>query len=311
MTNLDDLLDTELGTSQWEEQEIEEDSPTEPEKIEVVELGEGETDPRLKLLSHSSRTTLHKCPRKYQLYRLSSQEISMESLKETEQGVTFAYGTAVGVGVASVLEGKSEDQIYLDTFLAWDTDLLDETPRQKKSFWTCMYAIQKFIALRENGFLDEYELVTYQGKPAVELSFQILMPDGYRYRGYLDAVLQHKESGAVIVLECKTSSGTAQSASYKNSGQALGYSVVLDILFPKLSSYSVLYLVYETKSYQYVELPFTKSLLQRALWLCLWLLHLDGIRGLWFLLDLAYFLCLTVLVLGQSLYVTFYICSVD
>jgi len=237
------------------------------EAITLVELPDGVIDPRLQLLSHSSRTTLHKCPRKYQLYRLSSEQISLRGDKEVEQGVTFAYGSAVGVGVQSTLEDKTEDQIILDTFLEWDVDLLDENPRQKKSFWLALFAVQKFIDLRSNGFLEEYELVYYKGKPAVELSFQIILPNGYKYRGFVDAVLKHKVSGRVMVLECKTSSGTANSAMYKNSGQALGYSVVLDILFPDLSSYEVLYLVYETKSYEYKELPFEKSLLQRALWL--------------------------------------------
>ena len=235
--------------------------------INIIELAEGETDPRLKLISHSSRTTLHKCPRKYQLYRLSSKQLLLEDEKEVQQGVTFAYGTAVGVGVQSTLEDKSEDEIYLDTFLSWDVDLLDDNPRQKKSFWLALFAVKKFIALRAKGFLDSYELVVYNGKPAVELAFQILLPNGFKYRGFVDAVLRHKITGEIMVLECKTSSGTANSAMYKNSGQALGYSVVLDILFPELSSYIVLYLVYETKSLEYVELPFEKSLLQRALWL--------------------------------------------
>ena len=43
----------------------------------IVELAEGETDPRLKLLSHSSRVLLHTCPRKYQLYRLSATETAL------------------------------------------------------------------------------------------------------------------------------------------------------------------------------------------------------------------------------------------
>jgi len=235
--------------------------------ITLVELAPGEIDPRLKLISHSSRTNLHKCPRKYQLYRLSSEKILMANEKEIEQDVTFAYGSAVGVGVQSVLEGKTEDQVYMDTFLEWDADLLDYNDKQKKSFWLCMFAVQKFINLRDDGFLDEYELVYYQGKPAVELSFIITLPNGFKYRGFVDGVLKHKVTGEIMVLECKTSSGTANPAYFKNSGQALGYSVVLDILFPQLSSYIVLYLVYETKSYEYVELPFKKSLLQRALWL--------------------------------------------
>lgn len=238
-----------------------------PELIEIVELAPDQIDPRLKLLSHSSRTTLHKCPRKYQLYRLSSEQIALEETKGIEQGVTFAYGSAVGVGIQSVMEGKSEVQVTIDTFLEWDVDLLDETPRQKKSFWLALFAVQKFMGLREKGFLDEYELVYYNDKPAVELSFNISLPNGFYYRGFLDAVLQHKQSKEVLVLENKTSSGTANSAMFKNSGQALGYSVILDILFPNLSSYSVLYLVYETRSMEYKELPYEKSLLQRALWL--------------------------------------------
>ena len=233
----------------------------------IVNLAPDQIDPRLKLLSHSSRTTLHKCPRKYQLYRLSAEQISLDSVKDMEQGLTFAYGTVVGLGMQSCLEGKTEDQIYLEIFLEWDVDLLDENSRQKKSFWLALFAVQKFISLRAAGFLDSYSLVYYKNKPAVELSFQVLLPDGYRYRGFVDAVLEHKQTGEIMVLEAKTSSGTANSAHYKNSGQALGYSVVLDILFPHLSSYTVLYLVYETKSYEYKELPFTKSLLQRALWL--------------------------------------------
>jgi PD-(D/E)XK nuclease superfamily len=235
------------------------------ELLEVVQLGEGEIDPRIKLLSHSSRTMLHSCPRKFQLYRLQSAE---NPAIDSNRGITFAYGTAVGVGVQSTLQSRSESQVILDTFLAWDIDLLAANPKQHKSFWLAIYAVQKFVDLAARGYLKDYELVYLpSGKPAVELSFQIHLPDGFKYRGFVDAVLRHKVTGEILVLECKTSSGTANSATFKNSGQALGYSVVLDLLYPTLSSYRVLYVVYETKSYQYVELPFEKSLLQRALWL--------------------------------------------
>ncbi|PHQ81752.1 MAG: hypothetical protein COB66_01385 [Coxiella sp. (in: Bacteria)] len=277
--DMDDFLDAELdGLVPLEDYaDTSEDLPEEGEQelIQVITLEPGEIDPRLKLLSHSSRTTLHKCPRKYQLYRLSSDETPLEELAQIGQNVTFAYGTAVGVGVQSTLEGKTPTQIFMDTFLSWDTDLLDDNPKQKKSFWLAMFAVQKFIALRENGFLDEYELVYYPDPaeptgpllPAVELAFVINFSNGFAYRGFVDAVLRHKDTGEIMVLEAKTSSAIANPATFKNSGQALGYSVILDLLFPELSSYVVLYLVYETKSYEYKELPFQKSLLQRALWL--------------------------------------------
>ena len=264
---LDEIIVTESATVDAEVLDLELDLLSESVQSPIVQLAEGEIDPRLKLLSHSSRTTLHKCPRKYQLYRLASEVVSLAAEKEVEQGVTFAYGSAVGIGIQSTLEGKSENQIYIDMLLEWDVDLLDTNPRQKKSFWEAMFAVQRFHALQSTGYLEDFELVYYQDKPAVELSFRIHLPDGFKYRGYVDVVLRHKDTGEILVLELKTSSGTANSTMYKNSGQALGYSVVLDKLFPDMSSYKVLYLVYETRARAYTEFYCEKSLLQRALWL--------------------------------------------
>lgn len=266
---LDQIIIFDESTVQAEAEAMAADFLDQPikESSPLVTLADGQIDPRLKLFSHSSRTTLHKCPRKYQLYRLSSETVALEAEKEVEQGVTFAYGKAVGVGIQSVFEGKTEDKVVLDMFLEWDVDLLDENTRQKKSFWEAMFAVQRFVLLQGAGYLDDYELVYYEGKPAVELSFQIILPNGYKYRGYVDGVLRHKGTGKILVLECKTSSGTANPTMFKNSGQALGYSIVLDILFPDMSDYDVLYLVYETRSRDFVEFFFTKSLLQKALWL--------------------------------------------
>ena len=237
------------------------------DEIKIINLDDEEIDPRLKLLSHSSRTTLHQCPRKYQLYRLSSNKIDPSEEQNIKSSVTLAFGQAVGTGVQSVFENKSEEQIFLDVFLAWDTDLLDELPRDNKSFWSALFFTKQFMAMREAGFLDDYELVYYNDKPAVELGFKVDLPNGFSYRGFVDVVLRHKVTGEVMVVELKTTKFTANPAMYQNSGQGLGYSVVLDILFPDLSSYTVLYLVCETKSKEFKELPFKKSLLQRALWL--------------------------------------------
>jgi hypothetical protein len=224
------------------------------------------TDPRLKLLSHSSRLTLHSCPRKYELYRLNSKEIDFDD--GGAQRTTFDFGTAVGIGVQDCLEGKSEDQAIFNMAMAWEGDLLNENAKQKKSFWRAVVALRRFYSIREQGYLEDYELVYYQGKPAVELSFRITLPDGYKYRGYVDAVLRHKETGAILVLECKTTSVKEPNpANFRNSGQAIGYSVVLDAIFPELNTYTVLYLVYSTSSTEYIEFQFDKNLYQRALWL--------------------------------------------
>ena len=222
-------------------------------------------DPRLLNLSYSSLLTAHSCPRKFELDRLGSISESSESLSES---ITFSYGQIVGLGIQLALERKTYDDIIWQMFLGWKPELFADNPKQNKSFAAAVFAIDKFLNLLSEGYLDGYSLVTYNGKPASELSFLITLPNNYKYRGFVDAVLQHDTTGEVVVLECKTSSAQALNpATYKNSAQAIGYSIVLDAIFPELSSYRVLYLVYSTKQLQYDQLEFTKSYVQRARWI--------------------------------------------
>lgn len=231
------------------------------------------TDPRLLNLSYSSLLTAHSCPRKFELDRLGSVRETSESESES---ITFSYGHVVGLGIQCSLEDDSFDQILWKMFLSWKADLFAENIKQAKSFAHAVYAIQKFHSLRQSGYLNEYELVYHLGLPACELSFIIDLPNNFKYRGFVDAVLRSKLTGKVIVLECKTSSATTVNpATYKNSAQAIGYSIVLDSLFPNLSSYEVLYLIYSTKELQYEQLPFTKSYVQRARWIRELLLDVD------------------------------------
>lgn len=224
-------------------------------------------DARILNLSYSSLLTLHQCPRKFQLYRCSAQ--SELTIQETElESITLLYGTVVGNGVQFALQGLSEDEIIWRSFLSWNQDLFARDHKRNKDFWQAITAIQKFIYQVRNEALADYELVYFDGKPAIELSFLIELPGGFKYRGFVDAVLQHKYTGEILVLEHKTTGARAfNSAQYKNSAQAIGYSIVLDHIFPGLSSYSVLYAVYMTQLEEYVSVPFTKTLLQRALWL--------------------------------------------
>ena len=249
------------------------DSLEAPKEEIVINLPEGEIDPRIKLLSHSSRGTLNKCPRKFQLYRLSAVENDADELSSLNQQITYDYGTIVGIGIQGILQHLSMDEIVMEMFLNWSVDLLDRNPKHKKSFPEALLAVTQFKNLAESGYLEEYELLYYTGedgtkKPAIEMSFKIDLPGGFSYRGYIDGVLKHKITGAIVVLEDKTTSfRNIAPAMYKNSGQALGYSVILDKLFPGLSSYTVLYLVYSSTAKEYTELPFEKSAQQRALWL--------------------------------------------
>lgn len=245
------------------------DDPIEAQMIRNGELLPADGfDPRLKLMSYSSNLLLHKCPRKYQLYKLKATEDPEDPAAAMNQNVTFAYGHVVGDGIQHVMLGLSEEEIIWKLYLGWHANLMDQNEKQKKSFWLAVVAIQRMISLRASGFLEEYELLWYKGKPCIELSFRIHLPDGFKYRGSVDAVLRHKITGKILVLEAKTDSGsTLYATKYKNSSQAVGYSVVLDVIAPEISSYEVLYLVYLTKEMAYEQLKFTKTYLQRATWI--------------------------------------------
>lgn len=234
------------------------------------------TDIRLKQTSYSSLLDLHSCPRKYQLNRLKS--IETGSFDEFQQ-LTFDTGHAVGAGIAEVFMGLSEDEIIWRMFLNWKSDLLAYNPKQNKSFFLSVIAMQKLLEMRKQGFLSDWEVVTYNGKPAAELSFIIHFPDGYVYRGFVDVVLRNKKTSKIMVLECKTSSAYELSAAmYKNSAQAIGYSVVLDSILPEISTYEVMYLVYRTKHMIYEPLSFPKSYLARALWIKELLMDMEIIK---------------------------------
>ena len=229
---------------------------------------ETEIDPRLKKLSYSSQVTLHKCPKKYQLYKCGAES-------EDTSSVTFAFGHAVGEGIQSLTLGLSLEETVWRMFLAWDYDLLGEEDKAKKSFWYAVYAIIKFQDIGPQ-LLRGYEVAlipsTATGKlvPATELSFVINLPSGFTYIGYVDLVLRHKETGKLLVLEVKsTKFREVSEASYKNSAQAIGYSVVLDAIESAhgANDYRVMYLVYKSSVMEFEPLIFPKTFTQRALWI--------------------------------------------
>jgi hypothetical protein len=252
------------------------DATTESSGEPWVEPGyEGSIDYRIRQLSYSSNLLLHACPRKFQLYKLGAGS----SVPSPRSQITFAFGHVVGQGIQDTLVGLSPEQVIWRMFLAWDTDLFGSDDKANKSFWSAIIAVKKFSSLKDAGVLKDYELVYYKDKPAVELSFSIVFPDGFRYRGFVDAVLRHRITGKILVLECKTTKSRALNPNkYRNSAQGIGYSIVLDSLFPEWSSYEVLYWVYQSTIGEYTPLPFNKSFLQRALWIRELLLDIETIK---------------------------------
>lgn len=225
-------------------------------------------DKRLQMLSYSGLLELHRCPRSFQLSKLNSISNELDPVAEITQSVTFAFGHAVGTGIQLILEGLTLEETIFKTMLAWPCDPLDIDEKRKKSLWHAIAAIEIFHTYRNTGPLRDYELVSYNGKLATEFSFYVHLPGDYKLRGFVDAVLRHKETGEVLVLENKTTwFSEVHASTYKNSSQAIGYSIILDKIFPDISSYRVLYLVYKSSTGEFEPLEFQKSYLARAQWL--------------------------------------------
>jgi len=241
----------------------------------------GIVDSRLKDLSYSSANTLHECPKKFQLYRLKTHTTE----DSVFQNISNSFGHSCGLAAQLIFQEHpwTLQEILWQQFLHWPKELpiieAEDVKARKGFIYANLYAAKLWHA-RRNGLLCDWVIDDYNGKPAVELSFQILLPDGFRYRGSVDAVLRNRITGAIGVLEHKTTKyKVIDPAQYKNSAQAVGYSIVLDHLYPDVSSYEVLYLVYSSTEMEIVPLDFTKSLAQRAEWLQDILFDIDNIRA--------------------------------
>lgn len=203
---------------------------------------------------------MHGCPKQFQLDKLGARGPKFSS-------VTFAFGHAVGAGIQTLLAGGHREQAIWAAFLKWDVALADELEKAKKSFYWTVHAIDKFIPYAQN-ILNEWEVAYFNGKPAIELSFKLLLPNGFIYRAHIDIVLRHKLSGKFMVVELKTTGmSSVHPATFGNSAQALSYSLVLDKISEGESMYDVLYLVYKSKEQEVEPLNFTKNNLDKAKWI--------------------------------------------
>lgn len=214
-------------------------------------------------LSYSSLETLNVCERKFQIEKLLVNDFQKEESAHT------LFGKAFGAGVQSYFQHQDQDKALFD---CWINYYPEEEIEGKKTVMRSLIALQKCFPSLDN-LLMEYELVSFEGKPAVELSFRLDIDEEYYFVGYVDLVLRHRFTGQYVVLDIKTTGLNLLDLSplYKNSGQALGYSITLDqIVGHELSEYGVIYLVAQLgktladcKLHTY---PFDKSLLDRLNW---------------------------------------------
>lgn len=223
----------------------------------------GELKKYSNVTSYSQLETLHRCPRKYQR---DCEQAAFNPAEEGYAKVDFAFGHAVGAGVQNYLSSKSLDQAWLNAMLAWNADWEAAIPKKRKSLWSALVAVQKFIPVLEDS-LDEWELLILpSGKPAIEVSISLHCGNGYKHYLHLDIAMRNKITKRVAVWDVKTTGfSEAEEALYANSSQALSYSVALEAaLQTEVIDYDVYYLVYSSTDREWTLLPFTKSALDSA-----------------------------------------------
>lgn len=212
-------------------------------------------------LSHSSLETLLTCERKFQLDKLLITDVQRD---ETEHTV---FGRAFGAGIAAYMVTQDSDMALYQAWLSYWPELESEKKSQTRCFAALMSA---FIEL--DTLLMDYEVVSFNDKPAVELSFRLKINERYYFVGHIDIVVKNKYSGMHYVFECKTTGMNLLDLAplYKNSGQALGYSIALDkITGEKQASYGVIYFVAQMGKHYKANihvLPYEKTLTDRLNW---------------------------------------------
>lgn len=212
-------------------------------------------------LSHSTLNTLDTCERMYQL------EHVLENGTAREESEHFSFGHSFGEGVAHYLVHQDRDAAMLTAWLAYWPHI--ETPKKNQA--KALNALTVAFDALDN-ILQDYEVVEFEGKTAVELNFRLNIDDTFYFAGHIDVVLKHRWSGQYFIFEVKTTGLALHDLEplYKNSGQALGYSIALDrIVGEKLTSYGVLYFVAQLgKDYTPTIkiMPFNKTLLDRLNW---------------------------------------------
>lgn len=191
-------------------------------------------------LSHSALDSFLTCERMFQLDRL------LEGAPDKQDYPATVFGRAFGAGVSSYLVHQSPEQSLFDGWLEY-SPILEDSKRTEEillNLLTCSFP-------RLDDLLQDWEVAIFSNKPAVELSFRLNISEGIYFVGYVDVVLKNRWNGRYAILENKTTGLDLYDIDplYKNSGQALGYSIVLDrIAGMESSEYDVLYLVGQLKS---------------------------------------------------------------
>lgn len=212
-------------------------------------------------LSHSTLELFNRCERLFQLEKLLITDVVREESADT------VYGTAFGIGVASYLVHQDQDRALYEAWLGYWPVLENE----KKNHATLVAALRKSFPILDT-MLRDYEVLHFNGKPAVELSFRVNITPRYYYVGYIDVVLRNRFDKTCVVFDAKSTGLQLLDLDpvYKNSGQCLSYSIALDrIVGEELAEYAVGYFVAQIGRNLEINikpLVYKKTLLDRLNW---------------------------------------------
>lgn len=223
--------------------------------------------------SHSILSSLHSCPRKMLQEKLSANQPDAAVRESIFPNIDFVFGHSVGAGIQAYLAfDQNLPYALYATFVSWrfnfDLGREDYNTRKKKSIERAVIAVEMFASWWSANMESEWELVYLSdGRPAVELSFCIDFGK-IKYFGHIDLLLRNKRTGKIAVGENKTTGfSNVHEAAYKNSGQALGYSVALDAIFGEETDYDVLYYAYSAPGEEWHFFPFAKTAAMKMEWI--------------------------------------------
>jgi hypothetical protein len=148
-------------------------------------------------------------------------------------------GTAFGIGVANYFTYQDPDIALYEMWKAYFPREEDQQRTQE----VCANMLLRAFSTIDTLLLD-WEVATFQGKPAIELSFRLDIDDIYYYVGYMDLVLKNRWTGRHAIVDAKSTGLKLLDLSpvYQNSPQGIGYSIVLDqIVGADLAEYDIFY----------------------------------------------------------------------
>lgn len=223
------------------------------------------------VISNSILDGLHACPRYFIEEKIRANDAADTEVERTPN-IDFVFGHAVGAGIQTYLAfDRNLTYALYACFLSWrhkfDLGHEDYNYKKKKTLEHAVIAVEMFAHWWEANY-DEWEIYRLaDGRPATEISFCIDLGKS-KYFGHIDLVLRNKRTGRIAIGENKTTGFTnPHPALYQNSGQAIGYSLILDKIVGELADYDVLYFAYSARGEEWHHFPFAKSTAMKLEWI--------------------------------------------